>query len=108
VHLPIDVKTQISKGFVYVWYNAPSDAVEAYKALDGTGFQGRLLHIIPAAPKRENKLDEFSISKLPLKKQRELKRKATAATSQFSWNSMYMNVIIIPFNYQVEFPKANG
>jgi multiple RNA-binding domain-containing protein 1 len=67
--------------------------VEAFKGLDGRGFQGRLLHIIPAAPKRETKLNEFEISKLPLKKQRELKRKASAATSQFNWNSMYMNVI---------------
>lgn len=73
-------------------YKAPADAVEAYKELDRKEFQGRLLHIIPAAPKRENKLDDFAISKLPLKKQRELKRKAAAATSQFSWNSLYMNV----------------
>lgn len=74
-------------------YKTPSDAVEAYNELDREGFQGRLLHIIPAAPKRENKLDEYAISKLPLKRQRELKRKATAATNQFNWNSMYMNVI---------------
>ena len=73
-------------------YKAPADAVEAYKSLDRREFQGRLLHIIPATPKRENKLDEYAISKLPLKKQRELKRKATAASSTFSWNSLYMNV----------------
>ncbi|KAF8241818.1 RNA-binding domain-containing protein [Wilcoxina mikolae CBS 423.85] len=91
VHLPIDTKSQTSKGFVYVLYKTPSDAVEAYNELDRKEFQGRLLHIIPAAPKRENKLDEYAISKLPLKKQRELKRKATAATNQFNWNSMYMN-----------------
>lgn len=60
--------------------------------LDKTIFQGRLLHILPAAPKKDNKLDEFALSKLPLKKQREIKRKAAAASSQFNWNSMYMNV----------------
>lgn len=92
--MPIDSKSQGSKGFVYVLYKTPSDAVRAYKELDGREFQGRLLHIIPAAPKREkNRLDEYAISKLPLKKQKELKRKASAATSQFSWNSLYMNVI---------------
>lgn len=74
-------------------FKTPADAVEAYKELDQTEFQGRLLHIIAASPKRENNLDEYAISKLPLKKQRELKRKANAATSQFSWNSLYMNVI---------------
>ncbi|KAA8894021.1 hypothetical protein FN846DRAFT_976300 [Sphaerosporella brunnea] len=91
VHLPIDNKTQASKGFVYVQFKSSTDAVEAFRELDRKGFQGRLLHIIPAAPKRETKLNGFEISKLPLKKQRELKRKASAATSQFSWNSMYMN-----------------
>lgn len=68
------------------------DAVEAYKHFDRKIFQGRLLHILAAAPKRENRLDEYALSKLPLKKQRELKRKAGAATTQFNWNSMYMNV----------------
>ncbi|KAL7271909.1 Multiple RNA-binding domain-containing protein 1 [Rhizina undulata] len=91
VHLPIDNKTQSSKGFAYVLFKNPAEAVEAFKALDKKIFQGRLLHILAAAPKRENKLDEFAMSKLPLKKQRELKRKAGAASNQFSWNSMYMN-----------------
>ncbi|KAI5850647.1 putative pre-rRNA processing protein Mrd1 [Tricharina praecox] len=91
VHLPIDNKTQASKGFVYVLFKKPADAVDAFKELDQTELQGRLLHIIAASPKRETKLDEYAISKLPLKKQRELKRKANAATSQFSWNSLYMN-----------------
>jgi len=89
----VDNKSQSSKGFVYVLYKDPTHAVKAFKELDGQGFQGRLLHILPAAPKRENKLDDFAISKLPLKKQREIRRKAAAATSQFSWNSMYMNVM---------------
>lgn len=93
VHLPIDNKTNASKGFAYINYKNPMDAVEAFKHLDKKIFQGRLLHILPAAPKRENKFDEYALSKLPLKKQRELRRKASAATTQFNWNSMYMNVI---------------
>lgn len=44
-----------------------------------------------AKPKKENGLDEFAISKLPLKKQQQIKRKAEAASSIFNWNSMYMN-----------------
>ncbi|KAI5843961.1 hypothetical protein DFP73DRAFT_551085 [Morchella snyderi] len=91
VHLPIDNKTNASKGFAYVQYKNPIDAVEAFKHLDRKIFQGRLLHILPSAPKRENRLDEYALSKLPLKKQRELKKKAGAATSQFNWNSMYMS-----------------
>jgi multiple RNA-binding domain-containing protein 1 len=109
VHLPVDNKTQVSKGFVYVQFKSSLGAVEAFKELDRKGFQGRLLHIIPAAPKRETKLNEFEISKLPLKKQRELKRKASAATSQFNWNSMYMNVIkpISALHEPKYWPRAN-
>ncbi|KAG0637002.1 hypothetical protein HOY80DRAFT_1010953 [Tuber brumale] len=91
VHLPIDNKTHLSKGFAYILYKNPQHAVQAYQSLDRKIFQGRLLHILAASPKREHKLDEYAISQLPLKKQREIKRKATAASSTFNWNSMYMN-----------------
>ncbi|CAZ80015.1 unnamed protein product [Tuber melanosporum] len=91
VHLPVDNKTHLSKGFAYILYKNPQHAVQAYQSLDRKIFQGRLLHILAASPKREHKLDEYAISQLPLKKQREIKRKATAASSTFNWNSMYMN-----------------
>ena len=68
-----------------------SAAVEAYQYLDTKPFQGRLLHILPADAKRDSKLDEFAISKLPLKKQKQIKKKAEAATTNFNWNSLYMN-----------------
>ena len=41
------------------------------------------LHVLPAAAKRENKLDEFAIAKLPLKKQKLIKKKAEASTIHF-------------------------
>lgn len=91
VHLPIDNKTSKPKGFAYILFSDGENAVNAYESLDGKTFQGRLLHILPAQPKRENKLDEFDLKDLPLKKQRELRRKANAAKQQFSWNSLYLN-----------------
>jgi multiple RNA-binding domain-containing protein 1 len=87
----LDVKSGESKGFAHILFEDAGSAVKAYQELDGTIFQGRLIHILPGAPKRDGKLDEFAISKLPLKKQKQIRRKATAATSTFSWNSMYMN-----------------
>jgi multiple RNA-binding domain-containing protein 1 len=90
MHLPADVKG-VSKGFLLVQYTDPSAAAEAYHNLDGEPFQGRLLHILPASAKRENKLDEFAIAKLPLKKQKQIKKKAEAASTTFNWNSLYMN-----------------
>lgn len=67
-------------------------AIEAYQTLDGKHFQGRLLHILPASAKKTYKIDDYELSKLPLKKQKEIKRKQNASSSTFSWNSLYMNV----------------
>lgn len=72
-------------------YSDPDAAAEAYHNLDGEPFQGRLLHILPAAGKREKVLNEFEISKLPLKKQKQIKQKADAASTTFNWNSLFMN-----------------
>jgi multiple RNA-binding domain-containing protein 1 len=71
-------------------YEQPAAAVAAFQ-IDGSVFQGRIIHILPASAKRENKLDEFAISKLPLKKQQLLKKKAEAASSSFNWNSLFMS-----------------
>lgn len=72
-------------------YEDHAAAAEAFHNVDGEPFQGRLLHILPAAAKRDKKLDEFEIAKLPLKKQRLIKKKAEATSSAFNWNSLYMN-----------------
>jgi multiple RNA-binding domain-containing protein 1 len=74
-----------------IQYRDPAAAVEAYRKLDGEPFQGRLIHILPAATKRENKLDQFTIANLPLKKQKHIKKKADALSTSFNWNSLFMN-----------------
>lgn len=91
VHIAIDTRTSKSKGFVYVQFENPEDAVRAFRAMDKQIFQGRLLHILAGEAKKDHKLDEFALKNLPLKKQRELKKKAQANKSQFNWNSLYMN-----------------
>ncbi|EGV64027.1 multiple RNA-binding domain-containing protein 1 [Yamadazyma tenuis ATCC 10573] len=91
VHVAIDTRTGKSKGFVYIQFTNPEDAVKAYEVLDKEIFQGRLLHILPAEKKKDHRMDEFDLQNLPLKKQRELKKKAQAAKTQFSWNALYMN-----------------
>lgn len=91
MHVPINPSSGTGKGFAYVEFASPEEAKDALNKLDGTVFQGRLIHIIPAAPKREQKLDEFAIAKLPLKKQKLLKKKAEAGRSTFNWNALYMN-----------------
>lgn len=49
------------------------------------------MHVLPSNDKRANGLDDFAVSKLPLKKQQQMRRKAEAASSTFNWNSMYMS-----------------
>ncbi|KAL2868818.1 RNA-binding ribosome biosynthesis protein MRD1 [Aspergillus lucknowensis] len=91
IHIAFDTRSTTSKGFAYIQYADPDAAVEAYKNLDGKQFQGRLLHILPASQRKTYKLDENELSKLPLKKQKQIKRKQDASSSTFSWNSLYMN-----------------
>jgi multiple RNA-binding domain-containing protein 1 len=69
----------------------PEDAATALQQLDGQPFQGRLLHILPASDSKKQKLTDFEISKLPIKQQKALKRKADMTKATFSWNSLYMN-----------------
>ncbi|KAF2401768.1 RNA-binding domain-containing protein [Trichodelitschia bisporula] len=90
VHVPLD-STGKAKGFAYIQFVSAEHAVEAFNSMDGTIFQGRLLHILPATKRRENKLDEFEVSKLPVKAQKQIRRKAEAASSTFNWNALYMN-----------------
>ncbi|USP79226.1 Multiple RNA-binding domain-containing protein 1 [Curvularia clavata] len=91
VHVPLKKADGKGKGFAFVQFQKPDDAVEAYLDNDNTIFQGRLLHIISAKAKKDTKLDEYEISKLPLKKQKEIRRKQSAAKAVFNWNSLYMN-----------------
>lgn len=79
------------KGFAFLQFGDPEHAVEAFKENDGTVFQGRLLHILSGKAKRSDELDEYAISQLPLKKQKEVMRKKNAGAHTFNWNSLYLN-----------------
>ena len=96
VYVPLDHRSGTGKGYAYVQYATPQAARRALDQTDGTSFQGRLLHIIPAARKKQTGLDEFANSKLPLKKQQQIRRKTEAASSTFNWNAMFMNVSFTP------------
>ena len=87
----MDNKTGQAKGFGFAQFNDAEAAIEAWRKMDGCIFQGRLLHVLPATGKRDNNIDEFALSKLPLKQQRLVQKKAEAASSTFNWNSLYMN-----------------
>lgn len=90
VHLSLNAAGS-SKGFALVLFNEAAHAVKAFQSMDGATFQGRIIHIIPANAKRDSALDEFEISKLPLRKQNMIRKKTEATANTFQWNSLYMN-----------------
>ena len=60
-------------GFAFVTFMMPEHAVSALNTLDGTIFQGRMLHLLPARAKKEvEQGDDVSFKK---KKEAELKKK---------------------------------
>lgn len=93
--MPIDYRSGNGKGYAYVQYCDPVAAQHALDVLDGTAFQGRLLHIIPSNSKNQSSMNESTVSQLSFKKQQQVKRRSEAASSTFNWNSMFMNVGIL-------------
>jgi multiple RNA-binding domain-containing protein 1 len=90
VHLPLDAAGR-SKGYAFILFSDGASAVEAFQKSDGKTMQGRILHVLPASAKKESKLDEFAISKLPLKKQNMIRKRAEAASTSFNWNTLFMS-----------------
>jgi multiple RNA-binding domain-containing protein 1 len=90
VHLPLDPTSKASKGFAYITFAEPADAVSAYLALDKRSFQGRLLHVL-AAVDRHPKVADDEGKKKNVKAERGAQRKA-AAGREFNWAMLYMNV----------------
>lgn len=91
VHVSRDHKTGSGKGFAYIQFSDADSAENALNEKDGQYFQGRILHVLPATAKREDKLNDFELSKLPLKTQQQIKKRREAASSTFNWNALYMN-----------------
>jgi len=91
IHIVLD-KEGNSKGFAYVRYHNSEHAVAAFDAMDGTSFQGRLLHILPAVNRQgQMKADDADPKSRTLKEGRAQKRKETSG-KDFNWAVLYMNV----------------
>ncbi|KAI9892067.1 MAG: Multiple RNA-binding domain-containing protein 1 [Vezdaea aestivalis] len=90
VYLPVS-EHEKSKGFAFVLFDKAEAAIEAYRGLDGTTFQGRILHVIPARPFKKHDLDETAIAALPPKAQNQARRKMRIISNRFNWNSMFMS-----------------
>ncbi|PWN26296.1 hypothetical protein BDZ90DRAFT_265235 [Jaminaea rosea] len=85
VHITLDKTTKSSKGMAFVHYHDPAHALSAYRGADGTTFQGRLLHLLPAVDLRPKPEQGPT-----LKQSRAEERKAKAG-QDFNWSSLYMS-----------------
>ena len=88
VNLPVDRLTRRSKGFAFITFMMPEHAVKAFSDLDGSSFQGRLLHIIPGKAKDESQGDGTD-GTASYKKKKEQKEKAAAGSSH-NWNALFL------------------
>lgn len=89
VHLPIAKDTKRPIGMAYILFMLPDDALKAFSALDGTIFQGRLLHILPAKdqPIKDETGSAENSTSYKAKKEKELKAQSS---SSHNWNSLFI------------------
>ncbi|KAI4902096.1 hypothetical protein NFI96_013174 [Prochilodus magdalenae] len=90
LHFPIDSLTKKPKGFAFITYMIPENAVTAISQLDGHIFQGRVLHIIPSRIKKE-KPDQGpnAPGSSSYKRQKDAKDKASSGSSH-NWNTLFL------------------
>ncbi|KAJ9478762.1 Multiple RNA-binding domain-containing protein 1 [Pseudozyma hubeiensis] len=90
VHIPLDKQTKASKGLAFVSFSDPSHALAAYRAKDGSTFQGRLLHLLPAVNK-DAPAEAADSKKSATLKQARAEQKKQDAAKDFNWSMLYMS-----------------
>ena len=87
-HIPADDQKR-SKGFGFVAYANAANAQAAMSSLDGTDFQGRIIHVLPArdAPTKSPGGDD---SGNRYKDQMERKRKENAMSDTAGWSASFV------------------
>ncbi|EUB60240.1 putative RNA-binding protein 19 [Echinococcus granulosus] len=105
IHLSFDRKLQRSKGFAFVTYLFPDEALAAFNKLDKYKFKNRLLHILPGKPREvdeengnrgdevaadqyEREVDKAIMSEFQKKRHAELKSMASVS---HNWNTLFVS-----------------
>ncbi|XP_037339348.2 probable RNA-binding protein 19 isoform X2 [Pungitius pungitius] len=89
VLFPIDNLTKKPKGFAFVTYMIPENAVTALAQLDGHIFQGRMLHLLPSTLKKEKAESSDAPGSSTYKRQKDAKNKASSSSSH-NWNTLFL------------------
>jgi multiple RNA-binding domain-containing protein 1 len=79
------------KGLAYIKFKHAPHALEAFEKLDGTVFQGRLLHVLPAVD-RQTRSDADNKHGVKEKKLNAKKQSAARKNNLWDWGALYMNV----------------
>ncbi|KAG1676579.1 putative RNA-binding protein 19 [Nymphon striatum] len=110
VNLPIDRFTRKIKGFGFITYVMPEDAVKACAELDGHSFQGRLLHILPSKIKtvHEKTTVHENGEEGSFKKNKAKDVKASSSSSH-NWNALFLgaNAVVDVMSQKYDTAKSN-
>lgn len=90
VILPIDSFTRLTKGFGIVTFLMPEHAVNAFNELDGTIFQGRMLHLLPGIASKSNEDDETNDGEGGDFKKKKFGKQKSQANSSTNWNTFFI------------------
>ncbi|XP_074640760.1 putative RNA-binding protein 19 [Tubulanus polymorphus] len=105
IHLPIDKFTKKIKGFAFITFMMLEHAVKAFTELDGTIFQGRMLHILPGQEKVDH--NEKESGPESFKKKREKEKKAKAMSSH-NWNTLFLGANAVADVMAEKYGKAKS
>lgn len=89
-NMPIDQFSKKPKGFAYITCMFPEKALKAYTELDGTVFQGRMLHILASKSRKDEDAVGENGEETSFKKKKETEQKKKAQSSH-NWNSLFVN-----------------
>lgn len=88
IHIPIDGMTKKNTGIAFATFMFPEHAVKALNDLDGTVFQGRMIHVLPAKAKPETN-SESAQNASSYKAKKAQKDKASSQHA-YNWNTLFI------------------
>ena len=88
-HIPVDDQKR-NKGFAFVAFTNPQDAIHAKSELDGTDFQGRLIHVLQARRGVDPDTVDIEDPSLTYKQKQELLRKQQALKASQGWSASFV------------------
>jgi len=111
-HIPVDDKKR-NKGYAFVRFSSSNGALASRNALDGSDFQGRLIHVIPAKKGREETMTGTGEvagegGDLTYKKKQELARQNGAENVAAGWSSSFVRGDAVVDNLSDRLGLAKG